>query len=216
MKIAVLGTGAVGRTMATGLADAGHSVVIGTRAPEAPSEPFAAWLGRHPAMRAATFADAASDGELIVNATSGAGSLPALTLAGAANLAGKVVMDLANPLEFSGDGLPSLFVANTDSLAEQLQRAFPDARVVKALNTMTAPLMVAPARVGDGDHTSFVAGDDRGAKEQVSSLLADLGHADIIDLGDLSAARGCEMFLALWLSTSQALGTPMFNIKVVR
>jgi predicted dinucleotide-binding enzyme len=226
MNIAVLGTGTVGRTIAGKLAELGHEVVVGTRDPQATlartdpdamgNPPYAAWQADHPAVRLAPFAEAAALGELVVNATGGGGSLDALRQAGADNLAGKVLLDVSNPLDFSQGFPPSLFVKDTDSLAEQIQRAFSGARVVKSLNTMTAAVMVDPGLAGGGDHSVFVSGDDPGAKQAVVSLLEDFGHTDVIDLGDLSTARGAEMYLPLWLRLMGAVGTPFFNIKVVR
>lgn len=227
MQIAVLGTGMVGRTLAAKLVSLDHDVVIGTRdvdatlartEPDAMGHaPYAEWQKDHPQVRLVPLADAGTHGELIVNATSGQGSLPALEGAGAANLAGKVVVDIANPLDFSQGRPPTLAVANTDSLAEQLQAAFPDAHIVKALNTMSASVMVDPARL-PGSHNVFLAGEDAAAKETVKDVLRSFGWADeaIVDLGGIRAARGAEMFLPLWLSLYGALGTGDFNIGVVR
>jgi predicted dinucleotide-binding enzyme len=226
MKIAVLGTGTVGQTVAAKFSDLGHDVVVGTRDPEATlarsepdamgNPPFPAWQAEHPAIRLASFAEAAADGDLVVNATGGTGSLDALAQAGTANLAGKVLLDISNPLDFSQGFPPSLFVKDTDSLAEQIQRAFPETRVVKSLNTMTAALMVDPTRVGNGDHSTFLSGDDPDAKRTVVDLLASMGHTDVIDVGDLSTARGTEMLLPIWVRLMGALGTPYFNFKIVR
>jgi 8-hydroxy-5-deazaflavin:NADPH oxidoreductase len=226
VKIAVLGTGMAGRTIAGRLSGLGHDVVVGTRDPQTTlgrtqpdalgNPPYAAWQADNPAVRLASFAGAAASGELVVNATGGDGSLDALTQAGEENLAGKVLLDLSNPLDFSQGFPPSLFVKDTDSLAERIQRAFPAARVVKSLNTMTAAVMVDPGRVGGGDHSVFVSGDDPEAKASVVDLLTSMGHRDVIDLGDLSTARGAEMYLPVWLRLMAALGTPFFNIKVVR
>jgi 8-hydroxy-5-deazaflavin:NADPH oxidoreductase len=226
MNIAVLGTGTVGRTIAGKLSELGHVVVVGTRDPQATvartesdamgNPPYSAWQAENPAIRLAPFAEAAASGELVVLATSGSGALDALTRAGAENLAGKVLLDISNPLDGSQGFPPTLFVKDTDSLAEQLQRAFPAARVVKSLNTMTAAVMVDPGRVSGGEHSVFVSGDDAEAKQTVASLLEDFGHTDVIDLGDLSTARGAEMYLPLWLRLMGSLGTPFFNIKVVR
>jgi 8-hydroxy-5-deazaflavin:NADPH oxidoreductase len=226
MKIAVLGTGTVGRTVAGKLADLGHDVVVGTRDPGSTmartepdamgNPPYSVWQADHPGIRLAPFAEAAAGGELIVNATGGSGSLEALGLAGESNLAGKVLLDISNPLDFSRGFPPSLFVSDTDSLAEQIQRAFPAARVVKSLNTMAAALMVAPGRVGGGDHSAFVSGDDPDAKKTVVDLLASMGHTDVIDLGDLSTARAAEMLLPVWLRLMGALGTPYLQFKIVR
>jgi 8-hydroxy-5-deazaflavin:NADPH oxidoreductase len=226
MKIAVLGTGTVGRTVAGKLADLDHDVVVGTRDPDATlartdtdqmgNPPFAVWQAEHPAVRLATFADAAGPAELVVNATGGGASLEVLAQAGAENLAGKVLLDISNPLDFSQGFPPSLFVKDTDSLAEQIQRAFPDVRVVKSLNTMTAAVMVEPGRVAGGDHSVFVSGNDDDAKKAVVDVLHSFGHTDVIDLGDLSTARGAEMLLPVWLRLMGALGTPMFNFKIAR
>jgi predicted dinucleotide-binding enzyme len=226
MKIAVLGTGTVGQTVAAGFAGLGHEVVVGTRDPEATlarsepdamgNPPFRVWQAEHPVVRLAAFAEAARQAEVVVNATNGGASLEVLDRAEAANLAGKVLLDISNPLDFSQGFPPSLFVKDTDSLAEQIQRAFPDARVVKSLNTMTAALMVDPARAGGGDHTTFVSGNDADAKQTVVTLLESLGHTDVIDLGDLSTARGAEMLMPVWLRLMGALGTPMFHFKIAR
>jgi predicted dinucleotide-binding enzyme len=226
MRIAVLGTGTVGRTVAGKLSELGHDVVIGTRDPQATlartesdamgNPPYSTWQAEHPGVRLAPFAEAAASGELVVNATGGGGSLDALAQAGEDNLAGKVLLDISNPLDFSQGFPPTLFVKDSDSLAEQIQRTFPAARVVKSLNTMTAAVMVDPRRVAAGDHTVFVSGEDPEAKRTVASLLGEFGHIDVIDLGDLSTARGAEMYLPLWLRIMAAVGTPFFNIKVVR
>ena len=225
MKIAVLGTGMVGQAVAAGLTRIGHDVVIGTRDPEATlartepdgmgNPPFAAWHAEHPEVDLAAFATAAADAELVVLAGNGSAAADMLTAAGAENLAGKVVIDIANPLDFSAGFPPSLFVKDTDSLGEQLQRAFPDARFVKSLNTLTAPLMVDPAQLGEAT-TVFVSGDDADAKATVTEILTALGHQDVIDLGGIETARGTEMLLPLWLRTMGALGTGLFNVKVVR
>lgn len=226
MKITVLGTGPVGRTLAARFAALGHEVVVGTRdvagtlartEPDAwGGPPFEVWLDAHPEVRLAVFPEAAAQGELIVNAIHGAASIAALTLAGADNLAGKVLVDVSNPLDFSHGMPPTLFVKDTDSLGEQIQRAFPDARVVKTLNTMTVALQAEPHQLAAGDHSVFVSGNDPDAKTAVTRLLESLGHTDVIDLGDITTARGPEMYLPLWLRLWGSLGTPILNIKVVR
>ncbi|MDR6864181.1 NAD(P)-binding domain-containing protein [Phycicoccus sp. 3266] len=225
MKTAVLGTGVVGQALASRLLELGHDVVVGTRDPEVTlsrtepdgmgNPPFSAWLEAHPAARLASLADAVTGAELVVNATSGAGALPALEQAGADNLAGKVVLDISNPLDFSQGFPPSLFVKDTDSLGEQLQRAFPQARIVKSLNTLNAGLMVDPKALGE-ESTVFVAGNDQAAKDAVTELLHSFGHTDVIDLGDITGARGTEMLLPVWLRLMQTLGTASFNFRVVR
>jgi predicted dinucleotide-binding enzyme len=226
MKIAVLGTGTVGQAVAAKLSDLGHEVTVGTRDPRATlartepdgmgNPPFSAWHAEHPAVRLATFAEAAEQADVVVNATNGGVSVEVLTQAGAANLAGKVLLDIANPLDFSQGFPPTLFVKDTDSLGETIQRAFPEARVVKSLNTMSAALMVDPSLAAGGDHSVFVSGDDAAAKETVAELLKSIGHTDVIDLGDLSTARGTEMLLPIWLRLMGALGTPYFNFKIAR
>lgn len=226
MNIAVLGTGTVGRSLAVALVRLGHHVVIGTRDPEetlartAPDAmgnvPFARWQAGHKAIGLAGYSDAAADGEIIINATTGAASIAALTAAGEDHLAGKIVMDVANALDFSHGMPPSLDPVNTDSLGEQIQRRFPQARVVKTLNTMNAGLMVNPGVVAGGDHSVFMSGNDAGAKATVAALLEMLGHRDVIDLGDITTARGTEMMLPVWLRLWSALGTPDFNFKIAR
>jgi predicted dinucleotide-binding enzyme len=226
MKIAVLGTGMVGQALAGRLSELGHEVTVGTRDVDATlakttpdsmgNPPYAAWAQAHPQVRLAPFADAAAGAQLLVNATSGNVSIAALTAAGPDNLAGKILLDIANPLDFSNGFPPSLFVKDTDSLGEQIQAAFPQLKVIKALNTLTAALMVNPRALADGDHSVFVSGNDAEAKKTVIGLLESFGHTDVIDLGDISTARGSEMVLPLWLRLMGALNTPMFNLKVVR
>ncbi len=223
MKIAVLGTGMVGRTLAEALAAHGHEVTVGTRDVAAtmnrdPSDPagYPAWQAGHPAVSLASFADASAGAELVVNASSGLASLSVLTSAGAANLAGKVLLDVANPLDFSAGFPPRLVPVDTDSLGEQIQRAFPGARVVKSLCTMNATVMAEPGRIADGEHTVFLSGDDTEAKQVVAGLLREFGWRDILDLGDTTTARGQEMVLPNWLRVAAALGTMQFNIKIVR
>ncbi len=215
MKVGVLGTGMVGQALASKLVSLDHEVVMGSR--QAGNEKAVEWAATAGGTAGeGTFATAAAYGELVVNATGGAVSLAALNAAGPENLAGKVLVDVANPLDFSGGMPPTLTVCNTDSLGEQIQRAFPDSLVVKALNTMSAEVMVTPGVV-DGSHTVFMAGDDAGAKGQVAELLVSFGWppGDVLDLGDITAARGLEMYLPLWLRIWGATGTRDVNVKVV-
>lgn len=207
---AVLGTGSVGTTLATRLLELGHDVVVGTRHPEETAR-RPDWPATLPL---ATFAVAAAAGEVVIHASSGTTALSVVEAA-ATGLAGKVLVDVANPLDFSAGFPPTLTVKDTDSLAEQIQRAVPAARVVKTLNTMTASVMVHPERLGEPTSV-FVSGDDAEAKGAVTALLRELGHQDVIDLGDLSTARGTEMFLALWVRAMGALGTAEFNVRLVR
>ena len=225
MDIAVLGTGSVGRTLAARLSELGHHVTMGTRDPEATMargaderrrvEPFAAWQERHSDVALSPYRDAAASAQMVVNATAGEVSLTVLAEVGAGDLAGKVLVDVANPLDFSAGFPPTLSVKDDDSLGEQIQRAFPDARVVKTLNTMNASVMADPGALR-ATTTVFVSGNDPDAKATVTELLMSLGHHDVLDLGDISTARGTEMYLPLWLRLMGVLGTATFNIKVVR
>lgn len=216
MKVGVLGTGTVGRTIATKLVELGHEVTMGSRSPD--SEALREWMGEAGATaHGGSFAEAAGAGELVFNCTAGGASLEALEAAGADNLAGKTLVDVANPLDFSGEGAPTLSVCNDDSLGERIQAAFPEAKVVKALNTVNAGVMVAPEKVG-GDHNLFVCGEDDSAKEETVALLEEFGwpRERVIDLGGIAVARGTEMYLPLWLRLMGALGTTEFNIEVRR
>jgi 8-hydroxy-5-deazaflavin:NADPH oxidoreductase len=214
MKIGVLGTGMVGETIGTKLIQLGHEVKMGSRT--ANNAKAAAWVKQSGAAASqGTFADAAGFGEILFNCTSGGASLEALKLAGAENLKSKVLIDIANPLDFSRGMPPSLLVCNTDSLGEQIQRAFPEAKVVKSLNTMNANLMVNPGLLKE-DHVVFVSGNEAEAKATVTLILKDwLGWQSVIDLGDITTARSTEMVLPLWVSLMGKLGTPLFNFKIV-
>ncbi len=226
MRIAVLGTGMVGRAHAGRLAELGHEATMGTRDVERAmastdeardgTGTLSQWLGRTPDVRLATFAAAAAGAELVINATAGQGSLEALRQAGAGNLDGTVVLDVSNPLDHSVGFPPRLSVCNDDSVAEGIQREFPAARVVKSLNMVTAAVMVNPGLLAGDEHAAFVAGNDAAAKEKVTGLLRDgFGWKHVIDLGDLTAARGMEMYVTLWIRLMGALRTPMFNVAVV-
>jgi predicted dinucleotide-binding enzyme len=216
MRIAVLGTGAVGRAVAGRLAELGHDLWVGTRDPAETwgREEYTAWSAGHPGVRLVTFAEAVADAEIVVNAAGGDVSLGILEQA-AVGLVGKVLLDISNPLDHSQGFPPRLFVKDDDSLAEMIQRAHPDAKVVKTLNTMNNSVMVDPQELGEPT-TVFVSGDDAEAKATVTGLLEEMGHQDVLDLGDLSTARGAEMWLPLWIRIAMALGGSDFNIKVVR
>lgn len=227
MKIGIFGTGTVGRTLAAKLVSLGHDVVIGTRDPAATlartdgdawgNPPFSAWHANHAGVKLVTMKEAAAHGELFFNVLLGQVAVETLRAAGEDALAGKIVVDVTNPLDFSKGMPPSLFVSNTDSLGEQLQRALPRTKIVKSLNTLTAALMVDPGALAGGQHSIFVSGDDGDAKRAVSSFLREaFGHTDVIDLGDITTARGTEMVLPLWVRLYAALGTPMFNFRIVR
>jgi len=216
MKIAVLGTGMVGDTIGSKLIELGHEVMMGSRTND--NKNAKAFAARHNGKAGAgTFTDAAAFGEIIFNCTAGIGSIAALKQAGEKNLNGKVVADIANPLDFSHGMPPFLSVSNTNSLGEEIQKTFPSARIVKTLNTMTCTLMVNPSLISRGDHNVFISGNDPDAKLAVTDILKSFGWADknIIDLGDITASRGTEMYLLLWLRIFGATHNGTFNIKIV-
>ena len=217
VRIAVLGTGVVGTTVGDKLVQIGHEVRMGARTPD--SEKAAAWVaGAGSGASQGTFADAAASGDVVFNCTAGTASLQALQMAGTENLAGRILIDLANPLDFSKGMPPTLSVSNDDSLGEQIQRWFPRTRVVKTLNTVNCEVMVEPALAG-ADHDLFLCGNDAEAKAQVTAWLGEWfgwKPANVIDLGDITAARGTEMLLPLWIRLMLTSGSPHFNFKVVR
>ncbi len=206
MKIGVLGTGMVGRAIASRLVALGHDVIMGSRT--ANNAKAAAWSTEAgPRGQAGTFAQAATFGSMVFNCTNGAHSLEALNAAGARSLDGKVIVDVANVIPPQERG--------SESLGEQVQRMFPRAKVVKTLNTLNCALMVDPEALSHS-HTLFLSGNDREAKAAVRSLLETFGWRDILDLGDISTARATEAYLPLWLAAWKTLGTVKFNLKVVR
>ena len=215
-KIAVLGTGMVGQTIASKLVALGHDVKMGSR--DAKNEKAAEWAKKAGAKAShGTFADAAAFGEMLFNCTSGHGAVDAMRAAGAQNLDGKLVIDISNPLDFSKGMPPFLFTGSTDSLGEQIQREFPKALVVKTLNTVNCEIMVNPAKVAGGDHFVFMSGNDAGAKGRAAEILKGwFGWKNVLDLGDITTARGTEGYLPLWVRIYGALGTGDFNIKIVR
>jgi predicted dinucleotide-binding enzyme len=200
VRIGVLGTGVVGTTIAGKLRELGHDVLIGSRTAGEDAVPFA---------------DAAAHGELVFNCTNGNASLEALNAAGAENLAGKVLVDVANALDFSHGRPPLVGVSTGDSVGEQIQRAFPETKVVKALNTVNANVMIDPSIV-PGEHNLFMSGNDKQAKAQVAELLQTFGWPAerILDLGDITGARGQEMYVALWVRLVGVAGGASFNISV--
>jgi hypothetical protein len=226
MKIGVFGTGDVGMTLSAALAAKGHDVVMGTRdvkkkldesRRDEGAADFRSWASKHKKVRLCTFAETAAHGELLMNATAGHASLEALAKAKPGDLSGKILIDVANPLGPWNEGTMELFVVNSDSLAERIQRTYPGLRVVKALNTVTAHIMVNPGGLAGGDHDLFVAGNDPEARDRVAHFLREeFGWRTVIDLGDLTAARGMEMLIMLWLKLWAALGTADFNYKIVR
>ncbi|MGE5847110.1 MAG: NADPH-dependent F420 reductase [Ignavibacteria bacterium] len=226
MKIGILGTGAVGQNIAEKLTQLGHQVMIGTRNKENTlaktgkdnfgRPPFSEWIKNNPIIKFGIYSEAAAFGEFIVNATNGEGTMQAVESAGKKNLANKVMLDISNPLDFSKGMPPTLFISNTDSLGEQIQRTYPEAKVVKGLNTMNAYIMTNPSLLQD-DHNVFLNGNNAEAKDEVKKLLTSFGwkEKNIIDMGDISTARGTEQILPIWVRLWSTLQTPMFNFKIV-
>jgi 8-hydroxy-5-deazaflavin:NADPH oxidoreductase len=218
MKIAVLGTGMVGDTIGSRLIELGHEVKMGSRT--ATNEKAKAFVDKHAGKASAgTFTDAAEFGEVVINCTAGGGSIDALKMAGEKNINGKIIIDIANPLDFS-KGMPASLIpalSNTNSLGEEIQKTFPSTKVVKTLNTMWCGLMVNPAMINGGDHTNFISGNDADAKQKVKALLNEFGwkKENILDLGDISAARGTESVLPVWLRIWNATQNGAFNFKVI-
>lgn len=228
-KIAILGTGSVGRTLASKLITLDYDVVMGTRDTAVKlsdssrdrygNPPFSEWQAANKTVRLTTFKEAVAQADILVNATRGSESVQALNMAGLKNLKGKILIDLANPLDFS-KGMPPILspeLTNSNSLGEEIQNQFPDLKVVKTLNTMWCGLMVNPGMINGGDHNVFICGNDSAAKAIVKDILKLFGWQEgkIIDLGGISSSRGTEMYLPLWLSLFGARGNGAFNIKVV-
>lgn len=215
-NLAVFGTGQVGDTIGSKLVDLGHHVMMGSRTTD--NEKAKVFVAKHAGKATAgNFHDAAAFGDMIFNCTAGVGSMAALKMAGEHNLNGKIIIDISNPLDFSKGMPPTLAIANTSSLGEEIQKAFPQTKVVKALNTMWCGLMVNPGMINNGDHNTFLSGNDSEAKEEVKKTLYSFGWKEnnIMDLGDISTARGTEMYLPLWLRIFGATKNGAFNIKVV-
>src|SRR5664280_1662054 len=230
MKIAIIGTGIVGKTIASKLVELNHDVMMGTRnvsdklastaTDNYGNPPFGEWIKTNSKVKLGSFAEAAAFGELVVNATNGSNSITALILAGTKNLAGKVLIDIANPLDFSNGMPPSLLpgLNNTNSLGEEIQKTFPETMVVKTLNTMWCGLMINPNLIGKGDHVNFISGNSEEAKAKVKKLLNELGWPDknILDLGDITGARGTESMLPVWVRVMGILKNGAFNFTIVR
>jgi len=223
MKIGIIGSGVVAQTLGKAWLGQGQDVALGTRDPNKLDDKkmFATSLREWQAQtenrgRILSFQDAAAYGEILVNATSGTVSLDALRLAGANKVGGKVLVEVANELDASKGMPPRALAAQDRCLAEKIQAEFPNLKVVKTLNTVNAFVMVNPKGLAGGDHTVFVSGNDAGAKAQVKELLQGFGWADILDLGDISTARGPEMYMAMWIRLWGATGTGNLNMKVQR
>ncbi len=213
MKIGVLGTGIVGQTIGSKIVQLGHEVMMGSR--EEANIKATTWAKEEgPRASFGTFANAAAFGEILFNCTLGSATLGALRHAGADNMRGKILVDTANPLDYSSQ-VWTLTVCNNDSLGEQIQRAFPDTKVVKTLNTMNCNVMVDPRKLTEKTDV-FVSGNDIDAKAMVISILRDwFGWRSIVDLGDITTARSAEMYVILWHTLRNAISSPRFNIKVV-
>ncbi len=223
MKIGIIGSGVVGQTLGAKLVELGHDVALGTRDPQKLDDKknmavtLREWLPQvQNKARVVTFKEAAAHGELLINCTHGQIAVDALKLAEAGKVGPKILIDTTNELDFS-KGMPPGALAGQDRCnAEKIQNAFPNLKVVKSLNTISAPVMVNPQAVGGGDHTIFVCGNDAEAKAKVTELLKSFGWKDVLDLGDISSARGPEMYMGLWIRLWGATKTGMVNIKVVR
>jgi 8-hydroxy-5-deazaflavin:NADPH oxidoreductase len=225
MKVGIIGAGSVGQAIAAKLIQNGHDVRLGIRNPS-PAElakermmarPLTAWQ-KDTGGKVTTFAEAAAHGELVINATSGGVSIEALKAAGASNLKGKILIDIANPLDFSKGMPPSLLPAynHGTSLGEEIQKAFPETHVVKTLNTVSNAVMIEPSLV-KGDHDLFIAGNSADAKKTVTDFLRnEFKWYSVIDLGDIVGARATEHLLPIWIRLWGTLGTASFNIKVVK
>ena len=222
MKIGILGTGMVGNTLGVGFLQKGHDVKMGSRdALNEKAMEFTKLNGNNTGGQASqgTFADAAQFGDIIFNCTKGEHSLEALALAGEQNLAGKILVDVANPLDFSKGMPPTLSLVNDNSLGETIQASYPSANVVKTLNTLNASLMTNPGKVAGGDHNLFICGNDSVAKQQVKDLLHinfNWDPGNIIDLGDITNSRATEQLLPIWIRLWGVLGTADFNFKIVQ
>jgi predicted dinucleotide-binding enzyme len=223
MKVGIIGSGVVAQTLGAKLIELGHDVVLGTRDPgklddkRGMGATLREWIAKTDRKgKVATFQEAATHGDLLINATQGQASVEALKLAGADRVGSKVLIDTGNQLDFSKGMPPGVLASQTSCLGEQIQAAFPNLKVVKSLNTIGAPVMVAPQALAGGEHTVFVSGNDTAAKAAAAELLKSFGWKDVLDLGDISSARGPEMYMAMWLRLWGATGTGMINVKVVR
>jgi predicted dinucleotide-binding enzyme len=226
MKIGIIGSGVVAQTLGAKLIELGHDVVLGTRDPAKLDEKknmagtLREWLAKvnkaNKKGKVATFQEAAAHGDLLFSATHGQASIEALKLAAADKVGTKVLIDTGNELDFSKGMPPGALASQSNCLGERIQAAFPNLKVVKSLNTIGAAVMVAPQALAGGEHTVFVSGNDVPAKAAAAELLKSFGWKDVLDLGDISSARGPEMYMAMWLRLWGATGTGMINVKVVR
>ena len=215
MKIGILGTGTVGQTLGDKFIQLGHQVLMGSR--NGSNEKRVEWAARNGDKAShGTFSEAAAFGEIVFNCIKGEGALAALEITGSEKLAGKILVDVSNPLDFSRGMPPSLFVCNTESLGEQIQQKLPDTSVIKAFNTLNAELMVNPGNLPD-EHDLFICGNNENDKEKFKAfLMNELGWKSIIDLGGIESARGMEMILPLWINIYSNFQSANFNFKIVR
>jgi hypothetical protein len=219
MKIAILGTGTVGATIGSKLVDLGHQVMMGSRTSN--NEKALAFVSKHQGVNASagTFSEAAAFGEIIFNCTKGEHSLSAIEMAGKA-IDGKVLIDVSNPLDFSKGMPPHLIpsLSNTNSLGEEIQRRFPETKVVKTLNTMWCGIMVDPNMLSGGNHVNYICGNDAGAKALTVGILNQFGwkNESLLDLGDITNARGTEATLLIWLRVYGAAKTGAFNFSIIK
>jgi len=220
MNIGVLGTGVVGQTIATALTEKGHNVRMGSRS--ANNEKAAEWVKKsNNHATQGDFNDAASFGEIVFLCLNGNHAIDVVRSIDAENVAGKIIIDVTNPLDFS-KGMPPRLIEglnNSTSLGEEIQNAWPGARVVKTFNTVNCDVMVNPKLINNGDHTLFICGDDADAKNKVKHFLVDTfgwRPESLLDLGGIVASRGTEAYVPFWVMMMQATGSPMFNVKVVK
>ncbi len=226
MKIGILGTGIVGRTHATKLAELGHEVKMGTRSVEKTlaedkpdmmgNEPFVAWQNKNSKVKLVSFDQAAEFAEIIFNVIKGEVVLKAFENLNKEHLNNKVIIDLSNALDFSKGMPPLLLTHDGNSIGEQLQQLLPKSKVVKTLNTLSASLQVNPKMLADGNHQIFMSGNDSEAKKLVETILKSYGWQDILDLGDITTARGTELLMPFWLRLWSVLGTTTFNYKIIK
>jgi predicted dinucleotide-binding enzyme len=212
-QVGVLGSGEVGRRLAAGFASRGHDVMIGSREPGKPE--LSEWLsGDGAGIRAGTFAETAAHGELVALAVLGNAAEEAIAVAGPERFAGKVVIDATNPLDFSGGFPPKLSICGEDSLGERVQRALPDARVVKAFNTIGNQYFVDPS-FSDGLPTMLIAGDNAEAKRTVSDVVADFGWPEAVDIGGIEGSRELEAICIAWVKIGGARGAWDHGFKLL-
>ena len=212
-RVGVLGSGEVGSRLAAGFRSRGHDVMIGSRDPGKPE--LREWLsGDGAGIEAGTFAQAAESGELLVLAVLGNAAEEAIADAGPDNFSGKVVIDAMNPLDFSGGFPPKLSITGEDSLGERVQRALPDAKVVKAFNTIGNPYFVDP-KFSEGEPTMLIAGDDEEAKRTVGDVLADFGWSDTADIGGIEGSRELEAICIAWVKIGGMRGSWDHGFKLL-